>query len=250
MQKSQIKNTEWLWGVHAVKAAWENPQRVIHSFLVTEKTKTYHDEWNTLQDTKRPKPDQVDRHVFQKRLPQGAVHQGVAVQCSSLEEVFLSDIIIQSKTRDRMVVVILDQVTDPHNVGAILRSSCAFGATGLIVQSRHAPDVTGTLAKAACGAVEHVPIVREVNLSRAIEQLKDNGFAVVGLDEEGDSVSQAKETTQGHLCLVMGAEGAGLRPKIKDHCSMLLRLPTGGPVPTLNVSNAAAVALYALVAEE
>tara|TARA_B100001750_G_scaffold244287_1_gene261280 strand:+ start:1150 stop:1890 length:741 start_codon:yes stop_codon:yes gene_type:complete len=244
MQKSQIKNTEWLWGLHAVRAAWNNPDRVIHSLLVTDKTAKMPSEWDMPKGCSRPKADQVDRRVIDKRLPQGAVHQGVAVQCSPMEETFLSDIIIKSTTRDTMMLVMLDQVTDPHNVGAILRSACAFGADAMIVQSRHAPEMTGTMAKAACGAVEYVPIIREVNLSRAIEQLQENGFTVIGLDEAGDSIKSLPHYDK--VCLVMGAEGPGLRQKIKENCSSLLRLPTGGPVPTLNVSNAAAVAFYAL----
>lgn len=244
MQKQQIKNTQWLWGMHAVKAAWENPDRVIHSLLVTDKTLRDVDGFKTPAGAKRPKPDQVDRHIIDKRLPDGAVHQGIAVQCSPLDEVFLSDLIIKASTHNKMTLVMLDQVTDPHNIGAILRSACAFGADGLIVQTRHAPEVTGVLAKAACGALEHVPIVRETNLSRAIEMLQDNFFDVVGLDEAGENI--ADRTPSDKICLVMGAEGPGLRQKVKETCTSLLRLPTDGPVPTLNVSNAAAVALYAL----
>ncbi len=244
MQKQQIKNSEWLWGIHAVREAWQNPNRIIHSYLVTDKTAKYAADWNTPANAKRPKPDIVDRSIFDKRLPSGAVHQGVAVQCAPLEEVFLSDIIIKSKLSDAMMVVMLDQVTDPHNVGAILRSACAFGASAIIVQSRHAPEATGVMAKAACGALEYVPIIREVNLSRAIEQLQDNFFNVVGLDETGNDISKIKKSEK--TCLVMGAEGPGLRQKVKENCTSLLRLPTDGPVPTLNVSNATAVALYAL----
>jgi len=246
MQKSQHKNSEWLWGIHAVREAWENPHRQIHSLLVSEKSQDIAKDWNIPDDVKRPKPDIVERHVFDRRVGQNAVHQGVAVQCSPLEETFLSDIIIKSKIQDSMMVMILDQVTDPHNVGAIMRSSCAFECAGVIVQSRHAPDVTGTLAKSACGAVDHIPMIREVNLSRAIEALKENGFTVIGLDEYGEDIQTIKETKSEKICLVMGAEGPGLRQKIKENCTNLLRLPTGGPVPTLNVSNAAAVALYAL----
>lgn len=244
MQKSQIKNTQWLWGIHAVKAAWENPDRVIHSLLVTDKTAREVEGFQALHGVKRPKADQVDRAVISKRLPEGAVHQGVAVQCSPLEEVFLSDILIRSTTRDKMTLVMLDQVTDPHNIGAILRSACAFGADALIVQTRHAPEVTGVLAKAACGALEHVPIIRETNLSRAIEMLQDNFFDVVGLDEAGADIASHQKSDK--TCIVMGAEGPGLRQKVKETCTALLRLPTDGPVPTLNVSNATAVALYAL----
>ena len=227
-----------------MREAWLNPERQIHSLLITEKNQKLVEGWGVAKGLRRPSADIIDRATIDKRLPSGSVHQGIAVQCAPLEEMFLSDLIIKSKTNDDIMVVMLDQVTDPHNVGAILRSACAFGASAIIVQSRHAPEVTGTLAKSACGAVEYVPIIREVNLSRAIEQLQDNFFNVVGLDEEGDDISKIEKS--GNTCLVMGAEGPGLRQKVKETCTSLLRLPTDGPVPTLNVSNATAVALYAL----
>lgn len=236
--------TEWLWGLHAVREAWANPGRGIHSLLVTDKTIRDITDFKTPDGVKRPRPDQVERRIIDKRLPQGAVHQGIAVECDKPDEVFLSDIIVKSKIADKMTLVMLDQVTDPHNVGAILRSACAFGASAMIVQTRHAPELTGTLAKAACGAAEHVPIIRETNLSRAIEHLQDAGFSVIGLDEEGQDIGDCPKTDR--ICLVLGAEGPGLRQKVKETCTALLRLPTDGPVPTLNVSNAAAVALFAL----
>lgn len=245
MQKSQIKNTIWLWGTHAVIEAWKNPNRQIHSLLVTDRMKKTLDDIKLPKDLRRPKIDVVEKSIIDKRLPSGAINQGIAIQCSHMEEMFMSDIIIKSKTTKNMLVVMLDQVTDPHNVGAIIRSACAFGAVAIITQSRHAPEITGTLAKAACGAVEHVPIIRVVNLSRAIEELQDSFFNVIGLDEEGKSISDIEKSD--HTCLVMGAEGPGLRQKVKETCTSLLRLPTDGPVPTLNVSNATAVALYAVM---
>lgn len=244
MQKHQIKNTEWLWGIHAVREAWLNPNRQIHSLLISDKNQKLVADWGVAKGLRRPNADIVDRDIINKRLPSGSVHQGIAIQCSPLDEVFLSDIIIKSKTTENIMIVMLDQVTDPHNVGAILRSACAFGANAIIVQSRHAPEATGVMAKAACGALEYVPIIREVNLSRAIEQLQDNFFNVVGLDETGEDISTIKKSEK--TCIVMGAEGPGLRQKVKENCTSLLRLPTDGPVPTLNVSNATAVTLYAL----
>lgn len=244
MQKNQSRNTQWLWGIHAVREAWLNPNRKIHSLLVTDRMERDARALPVLDGVKRPKPDIVERKILDKRLPDGAVHQGIAIECAPLEEVFLSDLIIRSKTREKTLVMMLDQVTDPHNIGAILRSACAFGAIALIVQTRHTPEITGTMAKAACGAVEHVPIIRETNLSRAIESLQDNFFNVVGLDEQGALIADIALSDK--TCLVMGAEGPGLRQKVKGTCTSLLRLPTDGPVPTLNVSNAAAVALYAV----
>lgn len=244
MHKNQSYNTQWLWGMHAVREAWNNPERKIHSLLVTDRTVKDGESLGLPKGIRRPKADIVDRNVIDKRLPAGAVHQSIAIQCDPLEEVFLSDILIKAKTKESMMVVMLDQVTDPHNVGAILRSACAFGADAIIVQTRHAPEATGTLAKAACGALEYVPIIRETNLSRAIEQLQDAFFNVIGLDEQGVELKDIKKSSL--TCLVMGSEGPGLRQKVKENCTSLLRLPTDGPVPTLNVSNATAVALYAL----
>ena len=175
-------------------------------------------------------------------LPQGAVHQGIALDCAPLPELTLQDLLIKTNNKDSSLFVILDQVTDPHNVGAIIRSAAAFGADGMIMQSKHAPSLDGVLAKTACGGVEHLPVASETNLSRAIEELKDNHFFVYGLDERGEDISNIK--SGGKSVLVLGAEGPGLRRLVKENCDTLVKLPMQGALESINVSNAAAVALY------
>ena len=139
----------------------------------------------------------------------------------------------------------LDQVTDPHNVGAIMRSACAFGADGLIMQKKHAPSFAGVLAKTACGAVEHINVAFETNLTRSLETLQNNGFFVLGLDEHGE-ITIGDADIPNKCVLVLGAEGTGIRRLIREQCDTLVRLPTTGPILSLNVSNAAAIALYAI----
>ncbi len=237
-----------LWGTHAVREAWLNPARHIRTLYVTEQA--LKDFQPTLQEAQeagleRPEPKLVERDVLDRPL-RDAVHQGIALDAAPLDEIFLQDLIIRTETAQKTIFVMLDHVTDPHNVGAIMRSAVAFGATGMIVQSRHAPEVTGTLAKAACGAVEHLPVACETNLSRAIETLQEAGFMVVGLDERGpEELSRLPASDK--VVLVLGAEGKGLRQNLRDHCNALVRLPTGGAIQSLNVSNAAAVALYEIV---
>ncbi len=239
-----------LYGVHAVAAAWMNPARRVRALYVTETSiKNFEDNINAAKSAgiKRPAPTLVDKAVLEKILPPGAVHQGIAIAAEALDEVFLQDIIIRAEMNERAVVLILDQVTDPHNVGAILRSASAFGAAGVIMQKMHAPELTGVLAKTACGAADHIPVAFETNLSRTIEEMKKSGFMVVGLDEHTE---KAINTLRGNnkIVLVLGAEGAGLRRLIRENCDILVRLPTSGAIQSLNVSNAAAVAMYALLA--
>lgn len=230
--------------------AWTNPKRHIHALYITQSAmegfdnalKTVHD--NGLN---RPNPTIIDKGALDHALPQGSVHQGIALNCQNLDEIDLSDIIRTESVKERSVLVMLDQVTDPHNVGAIIRSACAFGAGGMIMQEKHAPELKGVLAKTACGGVEHLPVAYETNLTRSIEALQEAGYFAIGLCEHTEeSVSRLNEYPR--LVLVLGAEGDGLRRLIREQCDLLVRLPTAPPIQSLNVSNAAAVALFAAMA--
>lgn len=235
-----------LYGIHAVAAAWTNPVRKIRDLFVTEAGLEALDsafDKASQAELDRPEPQLVGKDDLDKLLPPGAVHQGVALSCAPLPEVQIEDICIAAANDPLALVVVLDQVTDPHNVGAVLRSAAAFGAKAVIVQDRHAPPVTGTLAKTASGAVEVVPLVRVTNLARAIDDLKAAGFWTVGLAESGARNLHEVDLT-GRSALVMGSEGEGIRRLTGERCDEIVRLPTGGPVGSLNVSNAAAVALY------
>ncbi|NYZ13276.1 23S rRNA (guanosine(2251)-2'-O)-methyltransferase RlmB [Azospirillum sp. RWY-5-1] len=236
-----------LYGVHPVTAAWLNPERRCRRLLVTAAGRE--SVAGALAEARsrgldRPQPTPVERADLDRLLPPGAVHQGVALDAAPLPELGVDDVIrVAESAALPACVVVLDQVTDPHNVGAILRSASAFGALAVVVTERHAPEVTGVLAKSASGALESVPLLRVTNLARALEELQQGGFWCVGFDESG-ARRVAELDLSGRTALVMGAEGAGLRRLTRERCDEIVRLPTGGPVGSLNVSNAAAVALY------
>ena len=175
-------------------------------------------------------------------VPHDAPHQGVVVEVEPLAESWLADLLAEAGERSTLLV--LDQVTDPHNVGAILRSAAAFGALGIVTQDRHSPAESGALAKAASGALERVPWVRVVNLARALEEMAEAGFWRIGL--AGDAGTELKDALgPPRVALVLGAEGPGLRSNTREHCDALARLPISDAVESLNVSNAAAISLYA-----
>ncbi|MBI1301412.1 MAG: 23S rRNA (guanosine(2251)-2'-O)-methyltransferase RlmB [Alphaproteobacteria bacterium] len=232
-----------LFGAHAVAEAWKNPRRFVHSLYITEAARGRFD-FNS--PAKRPAPTIVTKEQLDKSLPPGTVHQGIALSCQPLEEISVSDLIVRADGKPRSVLVMLDQVTDPHNIGAILRSASAFGAHGMILQRKHAPEPNGILAKTACGALEYVGMAYETNLSRALETLKEAGYTAIGLDEHAPATFGSLPAFD-KIVLVLGAEGPGMRRLIREHCDVLVTLPTGGPIASLNVSNAAAVALYALL---
>lgn len=185
-------------------------------------------------------PRIVEPRALTSRLGDESVHQGLLLEARPLPEADIGDIELKSG-----IVLVLDQITDPHNVGAILRTAAAFAVDAMIVTDRHSPELTGVLAKAASGALEHVTIVSVVNLARALQELSQNGYQVIGLDSEG---AAALEDTplQTPLALVLGAEGKGLRRLTRERCDTLARLDMPGPIKSLNVSNACAAALTVL----
>lgn len=227
----------WLYGLHAVTAALENPKRQAKRLMATRAGA----ERLGATLTQPLKPEIVDRETLEALLPQAAVHQGIALNVLPLAPQSLESCIESAESA--ACIVVLDQVTDPQNVGAVMRSAAAFGAIAVVLQDRHAPPVTGALAKAASGAVETLPLLRVTNLSRALEVLKSTGFWCVGLD--GDATSTLADLKlEGRICLVMGAEDSGLRRLTAENCDALARLPTSRSFGTLNVSAASAAALY------
>jgi 23S rRNA (guanosine2251-2'-O)-methyltransferase len=175
-------------------------------------------------------------------VPHDAPHQGVVIEAEPLEEIWLGDLL--ANAGERSALLVLDQVTDPHNVGAILRSAAAFGAAGIVTQDRHSPPEGGVVAKAASGALERVPWARVVNLARALEEIGEAEFWRIGLTGDAE-MELSGALGPKRVALVLGAEGPGLRPNSREHCDALARLPISDAVESLNVSNAAAVALYA-----
>ncbi len=179
-------------------------------------------------------------------VPADAPHQGLVAEVDPLEDIWLGDLLHEVQDNQRPLVV-LDQVTDPHNVGAILRSAAAFDAVGIVTQDRHAPPESGTVARSASGALEMVPWVRVVNLARALEEIAEAGFWRIGLTGHANqTLAQAMGTQR--ICIVLGAEGEGMRQNTEAHCDELAKLPISSKVESLNVSNAAAIALYAVAA--
>ena len=227
----------WIWGLHAAGAALANPKRRI--------TKAYVSPNGAVRAGLDPKAlpkfaELLEPRDIDTRLPPGAVHQGLAVRCKPLDGMDISD----AAMRAEQPIVILDQVTDPQNVGAIFRSAAAFGIGAVVMQTRNAPVAGGALAKAAVGAIETVEEVRVVNISRAIDELRDAGWKVIGLAGEAElTLDQAVKGPE-PVAIVLGAEGPGIRHQVGKACTMLARIPMRPGMESLNVSNAAAIAFY------
>jgi 23S rRNA (guanosine2251-2'-O)-methyltransferase len=235
-QATKAENRPRFWGRHAVAAALDNPERRIVRMWVTREAAEF------LVPDKGIPITYAEAADLARLVPNDAPHQGVVAEVERLEDMLLADLLDQAQ--DHRPLLVLDQVTDPHNVGAILRSAAAFDALGIVTQDRHAPPESGALAKAASGALETVPWVRVVNLARALDDIAQTGFWRIGLAGEAE-MTLADALGPKRVALVLGAEGEGMRPNTAAHCDALARLPIGGRMESLNVSNAAAVALYA-----
>jgi 23S rRNA (guanosine2251-2'-O)-methyltransferase len=242
----QLKKKQWrpaprdrdgpviLYGWHSVKAALENPARRFHKLMVTENAmQRLTDSGLTLPLA----PTHVRQEEIEALVGPEAVHQGILAEADPLDAPAIEDLAPQR------LVLVLDQITDPHNVGAIMRSAAAFAVEAVIVTQRHSPEATGVLAKAASAALEHVPLIAVTNLTRALETLKDKNVFVVGLDSTGDA-DLAAVPLRGPLALVVGAEGKGLRQLTRTTCDAVARITLPGRIASLNVSNATALALY------
>lgn len=230
-----MKHSHYLFGTHACLAALANPMRKIKRTLVMKQAA---DELGG----KLKNPQIVDARKLESMLPPGSVHQGIVVECDPLAQPGLQEWLARAENKP---VLILDQVTDPHNVGAILRSAAAFDIGAVIATDRHAPLETGVMTKTASGAMEVVPYMMVGNLVQAIEHLKKAGYWIYGLDGEAtQTIGSVKFDAK--TALVMGAEGKGLRRLTAEHCDMLVKLPMSEKMESLNVSNAAAIAMYEL----
>ncbi|SEC29585.1 23S rRNA (guanosine2251-2'-O)-methyltransferase [Rhodobacter sp. 24-YEA-8] len=241
-KRAEAKETVWLFGLHAVRDALLNPKREKLRLVVTKNA------FDKLEDAilaSRLEPELVDARSFDVPIDPGSVHQGAAMEVKPLNWGSLEEVAVSGEGAP--LVVLLDRVTDPHNAGAVLRSAEVFGARAVIAPRHHSAPETGALAKTASGSLERQPYLRVTNLADAMNELRDMGFLLIGLAGEADltlsdALSQAGTRPVG---LVMGAEGPGLREKTRETCDLIARIPAAGGFGSLNVSNAAAVALYA-----
>lgn len=237
-QKKRADNRVWLFGLHAVRDALSNPHRIKRELLVTKNA--HHKLQDVIGDTK---VEIFDPHKFHPPIDRNSVHQGAVLEVEPLNWGSVEDF---APNGSDDLLVLLDRVTDPHNVGAILRSAEVFGARAVFAPHRHSAPETGALAKTASGALERQPYIRVGNLGNLMEELKFMGYALLGLDGEAETpLAEALKQQRGPMALVMGAEGPGLRQRTKDLCDELVKIPFAADFGSLNVSNAAAVSLYA-----
>jgi 23S rRNA (guanosine2251-2'-O)-methyltransferase len=244
-KRSAANETVWLFGLHAVRDALMNPARTKLRLLVT---KNAADKLAEAIEASGMEPEMEDARKFSAPIAAESVHQGAALEVKPLDWGNFEDVCATGEGAP--LVVLLDRVTDPHNVGAILRSAEVFGARAVVATRQHAVPETGALAKTASGALERQPYLRVTNLADSMEALRRMGFVLLGLDGEAEATLSEAVAAAGTrpIALVLGAEGPGLREKTRETCDQLVRIPFGGAFGSLNVSNAAAVSLYAATA--
>lgn len=237
----------WLWGRHAVLAAVANPRRRLERLIAVNETVATVEAAvrSAISYVARPRVECLDRRTLATLLPPQAVHQGLAALTMPLPAICLNAL-WQLNTADadsRLLLVVLDHVTDPRNVGGVLRSAHAFGAVAVVMQDRHAPEESGALAKAASGALESIPLIRVTNLARTLREFREQGVQCVGLASEAVEALD-RQICRGSTALVLGAEGEGLRRLVRETCDVLVRIPIALGADSLNLSAAAAIALY------
>lgn len=226
-----------LYGRHAVLAALANPKRQINKILCVKENV------EEIRRVSKTAPQVVEKKEIDKLFTTDAVHQGLVLFCNRLPDYSLEEIIEKASEKEKCHVLILDQVTDPQNVGAIIRSAVAFNTLALIMQDKNSPLESGAMAKAAAGMIEHLPIVRVTNLSRAIEKLKDAGFWTVGMDGYATTTIDKLQKPE-KTAIVMGSEGKGMRRLVEESCDISVKLPMSPLTESLNVATACAIALY------
>jgi 23S rRNA (guanosine2251-2'-O)-methyltransferase len=231
----------WLYGLHAVQAALANPRRRLGRAVLTARAA----EAIGAEHLSQVRVEPADAEAITRLLPPGAVHQGAALETYPLAALDLDAALEQAEPGKRRVVLVLDQLSDPHNVGAILRTAAAFGVAAVVVQDRHAPPQSGALAKAASGALEFVPYIEVVNIARALDQLAERGFWRIALAGDG-AQPLTKVIPEGDVALVLGSESDGIRRLVRERCEAAAFIPIAPQMESLNVSNAAAIALYEL----
>lgn len=239
----QSRNSLILYGRHPVFAAVANPEREILKLYATKDTADELKAQCTKYNRNPGIVNTVDKKEIERLLPRDAVHQGFAVQTRELPEYSIEDICAMAEERPNCHILILDQVTDPQNIGAIIRSCVAFNTLALVMQDKNAPSESGAMAKASAGMIEYLPICRVTNLARAIGQFKDRGFWTIGMDGYAKTtVDQLNKS--GKNAIIMGSEGKGMRRLVEESCDATVRLPISDKVESLNVSTAAAIVLY------
>jgi 23S rRNA (guanosine2251-2'-O)-methyltransferase len=239
----------WLYGDHAVLAALINPQRKKKRLVLTKSKLSNLDKETLGLIEETVAAEVVDKDVIANLLPENAVHQGIALLPGPLPDLSIEDL-GTAENDTCSVIAVLDQVTDPHNVGAILRSAAAFGVRAIVMPDRNSPPNSGVLARSASGALETVPIIRVGNLSRALDQLAEKGFWRIGLDGRADQELETTAAEIKHVALVLGSEGKGLRQLTEQKCDLLAKLPISSHIESLNVSNAAAIAFYEIARQQ